>query len=65
MSCLCLSHLIYTLANVAALSLCQARLITNGGHLQSVREATVKDGTGQMLGNELDGTSKRGVLSNK
>jgi len=37
----CLSHLIYTLANVAALSLCQARLITNGGHMQSVREVTV------------------------
>jgi hypothetical protein len=36
-----LSHLIYTLANVAALSLRQARLITNGGHMHSVREVTV------------------------
>ena len=42
MSCpsVCLSHLIYTLANVAALSLCQALLITNEEHMQSVREVS-------------------------
>jgi len=36
-----LSHLIYTLANVTTLSLCQALLIRNERHMQSVREVTV------------------------